>query len=334
MQLASVTEAAMPIPVGDVVPEILNEIEVINNSPQFIEANTINLPLDAILKEHTIPVFARDNEQMISHGEFIQATQEVVSNLFGKETILKPNIRLSHPIKGRIPEARNKPKNELLTHETTLYYERMAFIIEIPSIQTVIDGNTLNLTVGGIKAYNLDNLLSRSNEQQFKLFVGFQNKVCTNLCISTDGYVGNVKVRSVENLKQSIEQLIAFFNPVQFSEELSNLTNYELSEKQFAQLIGKCKMYKHIPENAKSELPVIHLGDAQINTICKDFYSDQSFCADANGNINLWKLYNLFTGANKSSYIDSFIDRNVQAFSLTKEIMLALQNDCKLWFLN
>ena len=27
--------------------------------------------------------------------------------------------------------------------------------------------------------------------------------------------------------------------------------------------------------------------------------------------INLWKLYNLFTGANKMSYIDTFLDRGV-----------------------
>lgn len=346
MQLVPVREAAngTPMPIGEVLPEIINDIEIINgndneneatdNHPQFIGANTISLPLNTILQQHTIPVFAKDNEQMISHGEFIQAAYDVVSKLFGKETILKPNIRLSHPIKGRVPQARNKPKNELLPHETTLYYERMAFIIEIPSIQTIIDGNQLNLTVGGIKAYNLDNLLSRSNEQQFKLFIGFQNKVCTNLYVSTDGFAGNVKVISIEQLKQSIEQLFALYNPVQFSEELSNFINYELTDKQFAQLIGRCKIYKHLPESLKSNLPVIQLGDAQINTICKDYYSDQSFCCDAYGNVNLWKLYNLFTGANKSSYIDNFLDRSVHAFSLTKEIMLALQNGSNSWFLN
>jgi len=349
MQLAPVREAAnnTPVPIGEVLPKVIDDIEVIHNHhndneeaitteshPQFIGANTISLLLDTILKEHAIPVFARENDSMISHGEFIQTTYEAVTQLFGRETILKPNIRLSHPIKGRIPQARNKPKNELLPHETTLYYERMAFIIEIPSIQTVIDGNLLNLTVGGIKAYNLDNLLSRNNEQQFKLFIGFQNKVCTNLCVSTDGFAGNVKVKSVKQLKQSIEQLFSLYNPVQFSEELSNFINYELTDKQFAQLIGRCKMYKHLSETMKSELPVIQLGDAQINTICKDYYSDQSFCCDASGNINLWKLYNLFTGANKSSYIDSFLDRSVHSFSLAKELMLALQNGSNSWFLN
>jgi hypothetical protein len=40
--------------------------------------------------------------------------------------------------------------------------------------------------------------------------------------------------------------------------------------------------------------------------VFRDFYKDESFCRDANGDINLWKLYNLFAGANKSTYIDSF----------------------------
>ena len=52
----------------------------------------------------------------------------------------------------------------------------------------------------------------------------------------------------------------------------------------------------------------------------RDFYKDESFCRDRNGNINLWRLYNLFTRVNKNSYIDSFLERSVNAFSLTEEI--------------
>jgi len=55
-----------------------------------------------------------------------------------------PAIRLSHPIKGRIPEARNKPANELLDHEKTLYYESMAFVLEIPEVTVEVNGNTLS----------------------------------------------------------------------------------------------------------------------------------------------------------------------------------------------
>ena len=52
------------------------------------------------------------------------------------------------------------------------------------------------------------------------------------------------------------------------------------------------------------------------------------------GSINLWKLYNLFTGAAKSTYIDSFLDRSVNAFQFTDTLRLALKNDTSNWFLH
>jgi len=65
----------------------------------------------------------------------------------------------------------------------------------------------------------------------------------------------------------------------------------------------------------------------------KDFYKDESFCRDQNESINLWRLYNLFTGANKTSYIDSFLDRSVSAYNLVEEIKWALEGKNS-WYLN
>jgi hypothetical protein len=61
---------------------------------------------------------------------------------------------------------------------------------------------------------------------------------------------------------------------------------------------------------------------------------DESFCGDANGNINLCRLYNLFTGASKSSYIDNFLDRSVNAFNLVEQILFGLENKTDCWYLN
>src|SRR5207344_1156852 len=114
-------------------------------------------------------------------------------------------VRLSHPIKGRAPEAKNKRVVDLIEAEKTIYYERMAFVIEIPSITQDLSGNQLSLTLGGVKAYNLDNLYNRKGaDEHFKFFVGFQNKVCTNLCIWSDGYSGEIKVKSLKQLKSAI----------------------------------------------------------------------------------------------------------------------------------
>lgn len=155
----------------------------------FIEANTIVSSLGEIQKDHIIPVFVKDNEPLISQADFIAATANIVAEMFTGESILEPSVRLSHPIKGRVPEAKDKPANELLEGEKTLYFERMMFAIDVPSIQDTIDGNFLSLTIGGVKAYSQDNLYSKKGtEEHFKIFVGFQNRVCTNLCVWTDGY--------------------------------------------------------------------------------------------------------------------------------------------------
>jgi hypothetical protein len=72
----------------------------------------------------------------------------------------------------------------------------------------------------------------------------------------------------------------------------------------------------------KKDIPPLLFGDQQIGMVVKDYYKDSSFCKDDHGNINLWKLYNLFNGANKSSYIDSFLERSVNAFSFAEQVKL------------
>ena len=53
----------------------------------------------------------------------------------------QPSMRVSHVIKGRIPEAIHKPVNQLLESDKTIYYERMMFCFEIPTIHEDIEGN-------------------------------------------------------------------------------------------------------------------------------------------------------------------------------------------------
>src|SRR5664279_5746365 len=141
------------------VPSFL-ETEELSTAQPFIQANTIAVTLEEIKNEHIIPVYIKDNEVLISHTDFIEATIQIAAEVFPDETILRPNIRVSHPIKGRIPDAKNKPANELLDHERTLYYERMMFCMEIPSISDDINDNKLSLTIGGVKAFHLDTLYS------------------------------------------------------------------------------------------------------------------------------------------------------------------------------
>lgn len=323
---------------SDQIEATINSTDLIQTNKgnrSFIEANTIACSLSEIKKNHIIPVYIKDNETLISQTDFIETMMDSVREIYSDQTYLQPIVRVSHPMKGRIPEARYKSANELLEHEKTLYYERLAFAIEIPSIQCEIDGNILSLTVGGVKSYNQDNFYGKKGaDEHFHIFIGFQNKVCTNLKIWNDGYISDLKVSSLGQLKTCINSMLEHYNSGYHIHQMQQLTNFSLTEKQFATVIGKCRMYQHLPFELKKEIPVLMFGDNQIGAVCKDFYKDKSFCRDSNGNINLWKLYNLFTGANKSSYIDNFLERLVNAFNLVEQIRFGLENKTDCWYLN
>ena len=111
----------------------------------FIEANTKSVTIQHIKNDTILPVFSKDNEVTISHAEFINSTQEALRNVFPFQQQTIPNIRVSHIIKGRVPAAIGKPKSELLEEDKTIYYERMAFVIELPQIQQEINANNVFL---------------------------------------------------------------------------------------------------------------------------------------------------------------------------------------------
>lgn len=312
------------------------EVTTYKKTSPFIEANTEEVSLSQLKEDCIIPVFTKDNEITISHQEFIDSTFAGISKLFPNEVIDTPEIRTSHLIRGRTPDALHVPAKELLEHQRTMYYERMAFIIRIPSITENINGNELALTIGGVRSYNLENLYNKKTFEKFKFFIGFQNMVCCNLCVTTDGFKDEIKATSSQELSGKIMEIVQSYNIHQQIKSMNDLVDYKLTEKQFAQIIGKSRLYNYLPKNEKAFLPELLMNDGHISAIAKDYYNDESFCREKNGEINLWNMYNLFTGANKSSYIDTFLDRGVNAFSFAKGISNALSdsNSNYSWFLS
>jgi hypothetical protein len=309
-------------------PRVIKE----NISP-FIGANTLEVSLSHLENDCTIPVFAKDNEVTISHNDFIKTMASSVLEVFPNEQISKPEIRVSHTIKGRIPDAIRKPAKELLEKEKTIFYERCAFIFNIDTLKSSIGVNSLSLTVGGVRSYNQENLYSKKTIEKFKIFIGFKNHVCTNLCISTDGFSDELRVSSIEQLQQKMIELFSNYNMEQHLEQMQELQQQYLTEKQFAQILGKARLYNHLPSDIKKDLPKLTFNDGQLNAIARDYYNDKSFCRDSNGNINLWNVYNLFTGVAKSCYIDTFLDRNVNAHTFTNSVSEALKGNSDYhWF--
>lgn len=304
-------------------------------SKPFIEANTEEVNFNHLKNECIIPVFSKDNEKTIAHQEFIEIVQNSASKAFPYQNLEYPEIRVSHQIKGRTPEAIHKNVKDLLEHEKTVYYERMAFIIRIPGISDIINGNEISLTIGGVRAYNQENLYNKKGFEKFKFFIGFQNLVCCNMCVSSDGFISEIRVTSFQELEAKISEVIQNYQAENHLKMMRDFTNYSLNEQQFAQLIGKARLYNHLPKKLKSEIPELAFNDGHFNTVAKDYYQDDSFCKDDIGNINLWNVYNLFTQANKSSYIDTFLERNLNAFEFSKGIQQTLNGNLDYrWFLS
>ncbi|MBC5621671.1 DUF3871 family protein [Butyricimonas sp. DFI.6.44] len=291
----------------------------------FIEANTREATMQHLKNDCVVPVFSKDNEVTISHPSFIETVWEAANQAFPREEIEEPSIRVSHVIKGRTPDAIHKPVKDLLDEDKTIYYERMMFCIQIPSIHEDIEGNRLNLTVGGVRAYNHENLYSKKGIEKFKVFIGFKNMVCCNMCVSTDGYKSELKVTSVADLFNATIRVIHEYNAAQHLHNMATYKDCYMTESQFAQFLGKSRMYQFLPSEQKKRLPSMLMTDTQIGLVAKAYYNDENFAIqEGNREISMWRVYNLLTGANKSSYIDNFIDRALNATQLTEGLNKAL----------
>lgn len=323
------------ITVNSVENQIISDKEIIttNNKSSFIEANTNSVSLEHLKKDCIIPVFSKDNEMTISHHQFVNTVFNQVKSLLNEPNLKQPEIRVSHIVKGRIPSAIGKPVKELLDNERTIYYERCAFVIEIPQITRVVNGNKLSMAVGGVRSLAQENLYSKKSLEKFKIFLGFQNQICLNLCISTDGLLNSIRIGSIRELAHQVEALFGSYNEDVHLDTMGRMLNYKLSEKQFAHFIGKTRMYQHLDKTEQKSLFPITLNDSQINHVVKQYYNCSNFGRNVDGSINIWNLYNLCTGANKSSYIDFNLERNINAYELMDNLGNSLHNGEQNWLL-
>lgn len=320
------------------IAETVDYMEVVEqpkkDNPHFIEANTKEVDLQHLKTDCIVPVFSKDNELTISHPNFIETVWDAANSFFSGERIDKPDIRVSHIVKGRIPEAIHKPVNQLLESDKTQYYERMMFCFEVPTIYETIEGNKLTLSIGGVRAYNHMNLYSKKGIEKFKVFIGFKNQVCCNLCVFTDGLNSCLEVSNTNELYRIVLEMFNNYNPAKHIHLMQTLTNSYLTEHQFCQLLGRMRLYQSLPQGYQKEIPKMLLTDTQINSVSKAYIQDENF-GSLGSDINMWKFYNLLTGANKSSYIDSFLDRSLNATEMAVGINSALHGDEKYkWFLD
>lgn len=156
--------------------------------------------------------------------------------------------------------------------------------------------------------------------QKFKVFVGFRNRVCCNMCVSTDGVLDDIKVSSSNELRRKTHELLVQYESAETLELYQRWANKRISTEQFAHFLGICRMLNHMPANERKGYPELLFTDHQLNLMVDGYYKDKHFGRSFDGSIDMWRLYNLFSSANKQSYIDRFLDRGLNAADVVNNI--------------
>lgn len=312
---------------------IIEDTPTEGSSVSFLEANTNAVSLDELASTCVVPTWG-NQELTIAHQDFINCVHDAAKDFYHGEQINTPAIRVSHIVRGRTPNALGKKASELLECEKTQFYQRMAFAFTIPTIYETLNGQKLELCVGGVRNYNDLNLYRASKGvEKFSIFVGWRVNVCSNQVLTGDGVKLSIEVMSIRDLYKSVMELLYHFNPAKDIHLMQTLSNTSLTETQFAQIIGRMRMYQALPQGYTKQIPRLLITDSQINNVCRGYYSNSDFGAK-DDTLSMWDFHNLLTESNKGSYIDTYLQRAVNATEVAVGINNALRGDEKYkWFI-
>ena len=313
--------------------EVVAEHPVTSSGVSFLDANTNHITMEELRTQCVVPTWA-NQELTISHQDFIDCVHDAAKSFYLGETVTAPSIRVSHIVRGRTPDALGKRASELLECEKTQFYQRLAFAFTIPTIYETIDGQRLELCVGGVRNYNDLNLYrSSKGVEKFSVFVGWRVNICSNQILTGQGVKLSLEVMDLKQLYQQVMELFNGFNPAKDIHLMQTLSNSYLTETQFAQIIGRMRLYQALPQGLSRRIPRLLITDSQINNVCRGYYQNEDFGGQG-GSLSMWNFHNLITEANKSSYIDSYLSRAVNATEVSVGLNNALNGDQTYqWFL-
>lgn len=318
--------------------EFAEEATIIMEQPKcgisFLEANTDSISMEDLANKCVVPTWA-NQELTIAHQDFISCVHEAASDFYRGERLNMPDIRVSHIVRGRIPQALGKKASELLECEKTQFYQRLAFAFTIPTIIETVRGERLELCIGGVRNYSDLNLYRATKGiEKFSVFVGWRVRICSNQVLTGEGVKFNIEVTNTSELYRHVLELFHSFNPAKEIHLLQSLSDTYLTETQFAQIVGRMRMYQALSPGRQKQIPRLLITDSQINSVCRDFYSNEHFGVKGNA-ISLFDFHNLLTESNKSSYIDTYLNRAVNATEVSvglNNVMQGLDNRYA-WFL-
>ena len=291
---------------------IIQDEPTVQPSVNFLEANTDAITMDELTNKCVVPTWA-NQELTIAHQDFVSCVHDTACSFYAGERVNTPEIRVSHIVRGRIPSALGKKASELLECEKTQFYQRLAFAFTIPTIIETIRGQRLELCIGGVRNYSDLNLYRASKGlEKFSVFIGWRVRICSNQILTGEGVKFNMEVTNISELYRNVLELFHSFNPAKEIHLMQSLTNTSLSETQFAQIVGRMRMFQALSPARQKAIPRLLITDSQINSVCRDYYHNEVFGAKDNA-ISMFDFHNLLTQANKGSYIDTYLQRAVNA---------------------
>lgn len=323
--------------------EFIDVEQPINDVPQdqhpnFIESNTQAITLEELESKCIVPTFS-DNNLTISHQNFIKVVCKAAETVFGELTPIE--CRVSHPIIGRVPSALTKTTSELTEDDKTLFYQRIAWVSHVQNLARVINNQVVHLCIGGVRAYNEDKLYNRKSPEKYRIFVGWQVRVCSNLMLTCKGNSGIIECMTEADIFQKSLELFSRFQP--HADEtltlLENLNNTRITETQFCNIIGRMRLMQALPTTTQNELqlPSIDIGDQAVNAATRNYVSNPNFgLQPGEDTITCFQLMQIFNEAVKASYIDKWLDRNQACTDLAIGISEAISGNENgyNWFLN
>ena len=313
---------------------VIIEEPVVKSSVSFLDANTNPVTLEELTTQCVVPTWA-NQELTIAHQDFISCVHDAASSFYAGETVNAPDIRCSHIVRGRTPQSLGKKASELLECEKTQFYQRLAFAFTVPTIFETIRGQKLELCIGGVRNYSDLNLYRSSKGlEKFSCFIGWRMKICSNQILTGEGVRFNMEVTNINELYRNVLELFNSFNAAKEIHLMQTLSDTYLSETQFAQVVGRMRMYQALSPARQKAIPRLLITDSQINSVCRDYYTNEVFGVKDNA-ISLFDFHNLLTQANKMSYVDAYLQRGVNATEVSvglNNVLQGLDNKYS-WFL-
>ena len=89
--------------------------------------------------------------------------------------------------------------------------------------------------------------------------------------------MSNLEVSNTCDLYRSVLEMFHAYNPAKHIHLMQQLGNACMSEHQFAQILGKMRLYQCLPQGFQKSIPRLLITDTQINSVAKAYIQDENW---------------------------------------------------------